>query len=138
MNWKILSFHFDINNIIDKNEDKLTILNNKLNSYNTDNLIKQESLKLDSLTLRLSDSFTKLLQNKKSNLDIISEQLNTLNPLSVLMRGYSLVLKENKIIKSVNDIENKDTIEINLSDGHLKCTVNDIKRGFNNEQRNTI
>lgn len=123
----------DIKSIIDKKEDNLTLLKGKLNIYNTDNLIKEESLKLDALSLRLSDSFIKLLQSKKSNLDITSEQLNALSPLNVLMRGYSLAFKEDKVINTVNDIEKEDIIKINLSDGHLKCTVNDIKRGFNNE-----
>lgn len=133
----IISFYAklksDINSVIDKKEDNLTLLKGKLNSYNTDNLIKEESLKLDALSLRLSDSFTNLLQSKKSNLDITSEQLNALSPLNVLMRGYSLAFKEDKLINTVNDIKKEDTIKINLSDGHLKCTVNDIKRGFNNE-----
>ena len=41
----------------------------------------------------------------------------------MLGRGYSLVLKQGSLIKTVNDLKKDDGITVKLSDGEAKCQV---------------
>lgn len=50
-------------------------------------------------------------------------KLSALSPLNVMERGYSLVTKDEKIIKSVHNVELGDVIKVNLKDGQLDCHV---------------
>ena len=68
---------------------------------------------------------------KESNnkfINIVSK-LDSLSPLKTLSRGYSIVEKEDKIIKSKNDLKIGDEIKITLADGNIKAQVGDIYEG---------
>jgi len=52
-------------------------------------------------------------------------QLDALSPLKVMSRGYSLVYdeKENRLIKSIEDVQPGDLVKVKLADGQLDCQV---------------
>lgn len=50
----------------------------------------------------------------------------SLNPYGVLARGYSIVQKEGKVLKSSADAQLGDRVEIRLSAGRLGCAVESI------------
>lgn len=52
--------------------------------------------------------------------------LESLNPLSVLLRGYAAVQKDQTVIISVNEINENDNITVLMSDGRLNCKVEQI------------
>ena len=52
----------------------------------------------------------------------------TLNPLETLKRGYSVVTKNNEIIKSVKNIKIDDEIVIKVTDGIIKGKVKEINQ----------
>ena len=49
------------------------------------------------------------------------EKLDLLSPLKIMTRGYGIVFKDGDIVKSVDQIEEKQPIEIRLSDGFSEC-----------------
>ena len=54
-------------------------------------------------------------------------KLDSLSPLKTLTRGYSILEKDNKIVKSVKSLNINDEISIRLIDGNAKAKVIDIK-----------
>lgn len=50
-------------------------------------------------------------------------QLEALSPLKTLSRGYSLVYKENNLVKSVKQLSFGDRIDVQLSDGTVLATI---------------
>lgn len=63
-------------------------------------------------------------------------KLETLSPLKIMNRGYSLAYKQDgKLVKSVVDVTPGETVAINLKDGSVFCQVENIeeKRGANHE-----
>lgn len=76
------------------------------------------------LKSKLNTVFENSIQNKEYSLEKNVEKLNILSPLNVLLRGYSIVKKDNKVIKSVNDFNIGDNFKLRLQDGILDCTVN--------------
>ena len=53
----------------------------------------------------------------RNKLVINSEKLNSLSPLSVLSRGYAVLQKGEKVVKSYDDISVGDNISLTLTDG---------------------
>ena len=60
-------------------------------------------------------------------LELNINKLELLNPLNVLKKGYSVLEKDNTIIRSINDIKIKDNINIKLIDGHISATVKGVE-----------
>ena len=53
-------------------------------------------------------------------------KLDTMSPLKVLTRGYSMAQSENgEVIRSVHQVERGERMTISLSDGTLTATVMD-------------
>ena len=55
-------------------------------------------------------------------------KLDSLSPLAVVDRGYSIASKKNKVINSVSEIVVTDLIEIRVSDGTLLAEVKTINK----------
>ncbi|MGN0586253.1 MAG: exodeoxyribonuclease VII large subunit [Oscillospiraceae bacterium] len=49
--------------------------------------------------------------------------LDNLSPLKIMNRGYSLVYKDNNIIRSASELKTGDSIEIRLADGGVSAIV---------------
>ena len=82
-------------------------------------------MRLDSLERNLILALTIQKEKEKAKMKFLIEKLNVLSPLNILARGYSIVkLKEsNKLVKSVEDINAGDNIEINVADGLIEAIV---------------
>lgn len=63
----------------------------------------------------------------EKNLDIKFNKLLALNVEDLVNRGFVRVSKNNKIIKSINDINLKDNIIVEFKDGILSSTINEIR-----------
>ena len=56
-------------------------------------------------------------------IDKTSSRISTLNPMSVLQRGYGYVSTDKGVVKSVNQVEVGQDLQIDLHDGKLSATV---------------
>ena len=61
--------------------------------------------------------FKKTLENKAQELSLYTEKLKVLNPLSIMEKGFSVVYKDMKIVKSKADLATGDLVEIKFVDG---------------------
>jgi exodeoxyribonuclease VII large subunit len=50
-------------------------------------------------------------------------RLDGLSPLKIMHRGYSLIYKEQALVKSINQLDPGDVIKVQLADGNLDCSV---------------
>ena len=85
--------------------------------------VNDNYLNIDNLLKRLESSM-KIKQEKSKNkyIEIVSK-LDALSPLKTLSRGYSITEKNGKIIKSRNELEKGDKIEIKFIDGTKKALI---------------
>jgi len=86
--------------------------------------------RLDVLHRRLKDSTHKILVRSKQNFLAASAKLDTLSPVRILARGFSICMKEDEIIKDVREVEIGDKIEILLRKGSLSCKVMEKRGGL--------
>lgn len=106
------------------------VLNRLMNAYVLKNpyaLYEIKEQKLDTLIDNLQKNMNFLLENKNFKYQKLIDKLKILNPLNILDSGYSLVTKNDKIIKSVSDLNVNDEVRIKVLDGEFISTVKEIK-----------
>ena len=97
--------------------NQIEILKKELENKNQE-LVEREE--------RLKRAIQYQLNEIKNSLDRRVHKVITLNPLETLKRGYSVVTKDNEIIKSVKNIKIEDEIAIKVTDGIIKGRVKEI------------
>ncbi|MFN2745394.1 MULTISPECIES: exodeoxyribonuclease VII large subunit [Bacillus] len=115
-------------------EQKKQMLNEKtykLEMLHPAEQLKQAKRRHEEQTNRLKRNMRVQLKHIHSQFQTVLGKLNALSPLEVMERGYSLTYKENELIKSIEQVEEKDEILVKLNDGTLACEVRQ-KRGETN------
>ena len=113
--------------ILDLKKYNLNINFNKIKSPQNLLNIKRKELKEDVNLARIN--ILKILDLKKHKYEFNIQTLKLVNPLNILSNGYSLTIKDNKIIKSINDINIDEEVTIKLSDGEFISKVKEINNG---------
>ena len=89
--------------------------------------IHEKYISLDMINKSLQNSINNKVQINKTKMVELITKLDSLSPLKTLTRGYSILEKDNKIVKSVKSLNINDEISIRLIDGNAKAKVIDIK-----------
>ncbi|HCW36879.1 MAG TPA: exodeoxyribonuclease VII large subunit [Staphylococcus sp.] len=112
---------------VTRNNHKLDILQNKLRItpiYNKTFQFRQDFNRLNMLQTQLVN---RIISQKKQVLTNKLAQLDALSPTQIMLRGYSIIEKDDKIITSKNDLKIDDDITINLKDGKINANVKEIR-----------
>ena len=80
---------------------------------------------LDRLQDRIVWSLRSTLEKGSSELSILAGKLDSLSPLKVLGRGYSIVYDKTgkKVVKSADKLKKGNIIQVRFETGRAKCTV---------------
>ncbi len=85
--------------------------------------INDQYLKIDNNIKRLENAIkSKQKEEKTKYIELISK-LDALSPLKTLTRGYSFTEKENKIVRSIKELNTGDKITIRLVDGQKNAQI---------------
>lgn len=109
-----------------KNQLQMLLQNSLL--MHKDKLLISKQQQMDLLIERLYKSAQMSFKDKLHQATLLNEKLQTLNPINILKRGYSLTKKQNKFIKSVEDVQQNDFLQIVLADGTIKVQVIDVDK----------
>lgn len=136
----IKSLIFQLNNFsvsIEKSLDfKISQCENSIKRYkdffsksNVDLFYANIRDKMAQYNEKLKDSITRIIENQTNTLSKNAEMLDNLSPLKILSRGYSVVKNEKSdIITDSENINVGDNVEIILSNGAFKATVNEVTK----------
>lgn len=79
---------------------------------------------LDHVQDRLVAAAEKLCSANRHKFVALASALDAMSPLKVLSRGYAIASdSEGKLVKSVGDVAGGDVLSLSVSDGTIKCTV---------------
>ena len=107
-------------------EQKLTNLIDNMNSI-IEKKLEQNASRLNMLKNNyLLNHPEELLKTSKHKLSLIINKLELLNPLSILSKGYSIVKKDNLIIKDAVNLNENDKINIKLYNGEIDAVVKKV------------
>ena len=108
-----------------QNELKFESLMNKQCMKNPYFSITVKGQEVDLLENRMIKSFERIYSQSNASFLKVASKLNSLSPTNVLLRGYSVVYKDDKIISSKDDVSKGDEIKLNFSDGVRKAEIID-------------
>ena len=125
-----------IGNFISAEKRRLNLILDKRDFSDPGKFFSSEYDAVNKYTLRLRAASQRILYNEKNLFAKTFSALESLNPLSVLLRGYSLVSVDGEIVESVEKIKNDDILQVALSDGRVDCKVLGIERNKKNGKEN--
>ena len=85
--------------------------------------INQKYMLIDIKTKEMENFINKKIQKEKLKAQSLILKLDSISPLKTLARGYSIVSKNKKTIKSIKQIEKEDKITIQMQDGILDAKI---------------
>lgn len=98
-------------------------LNDRLHYYHPN---KEIELQKEQMTLHLQaldKAMKQLLKDKQQSFFRQVDALEHLSPLSLLKRGFGVTYKENTLVKSVQELEVGDNIQVKMQGGHIDALI---------------
>ena len=93
---------------------------------NPEKIIENCELYLDSLITKINMNFKDIFTKNSSDFAMICSKLESLSPLKVLARGYSITKKDNNVIINSKDLLVGDSISIQFADGNAKAKITEV------------
>jgi exodeoxyribonuclease VII large subunit len=122
-----------LNNFINKKIDNnKLILNNLKSSYVLKNPmslfeIKKEKLEFNEKTLY--SNIKNIILKNEHEYKMLVNTLKLVNPLGILEKGYSLVTKDEELIKDSSNLKENDIVNIKLHKGSVTASIREVNNG---------
>lgn len=112
-------------NLLHKRRHRVELLAHKMGEPTR--LIDRKRQALTMSSLKLRKAMERALEKNKARSQKLMALLDSLSPLKVVERGYSIVTKDKAVVKSSAQVKPGDEIEIRLAEGGLTATVLTVK-----------
>ena len=89
-------------------------------------VIKQKKSELEMLEHKLSQSLKNKIEQLRLKLNTASVAMDSMSPLKVVERGYSITTSNKKVIKQALQVKKGDQLNIKLAKGELLATVEKV------------
>ncbi|MDO5523212.1 MAG: exodeoxyribonuclease VII large subunit [Bacteroidia bacterium] len=115
--------------LVDKSEQIMQTAQNRLDEisrrmiHSSNLFVHSELSAVQQLSVILKHQTGRLLQAEKHFVSEKSQYIRMVSPENVLKRGYTLTLKNGKIIKSAKEVSQTDVIETIFADGRVQSTI---------------
>ena len=78
---------------------------------------------IEQSNLKLNNGLNNVIKTNKMQFATLVSKLDALSPLKVIQRGYGLIETQEKVVKSIKDVNVNENITIKVSDGKIKANV---------------
>lgn len=79
--------------------------------------------RLAELLVRLKRTADRQILIRQHKVELLEQRLAACNPERIYRRGYSLLTKNGKVVRSINDLQPGDTVTTHLADGNVQSSV---------------
>ena len=111
----------------DKKQISLNLAQNKKQiSQSLENIFVQYRNELIRHKERLSSSITSRIDNLKQSLDSKASLLKALSPAEILKRGYSIIKKNNKLVRSADELYEGNVIGLQFYDSFAEVKLGTV------------
>ncbi|MGN0615602.1 exodeoxyribonuclease VII large subunit [Ruminococcus flavefaciens] len=111
--------------VLDKSTDRFIALNARLTAQSPENRLKLTAERLNAFDKRRDTAFLRYMDRLERQLEEKAARLDSLSPLKVLSRGYSLVYKGEKLLSSSETLKKSDKIKIGFGSGGAEAEITD-------------
>lgn len=109
--------------VIARKRHELMAIKSELKNYAPSAALSAMREKLASNEIRLSEALKSCIEKKKAVIGSRAAALDSLSPLKIMLRGYSLVYKENELIKSADELSEGDRITVRFADNEASAVI---------------
>lgn len=109
--------------VIARKRHELMAIESELKNYAPSAALSAMREKLASNEVRLSEAMKGFIEKKKAVIGSRAAALDSLSPLKIMSRGYSLVYKENELIKSADELSEGDRITVRFADNEASAVI---------------
>lgn len=95
----------------------------RLTVQSPENRLNVMSEKLESIGRRLDSAVNSCVERNESRLAAAAVKLDGLSPLKILGRGYSLVYKNDSLVRSAGDISQGDRVRLKFGKGEAEAKI---------------
>ena len=106
-------------------EERVSLLAARLAARSPENRLKLAAERLDALGRRNDAAIERLMERKSAELARNAAALDSLSPLKVLSRGYSLVYRDGELLNSSENISKGDRVELRFGSGGASAEIID-------------
>ncbi len=110
---------------LNEKKTNLDLYYKNLNLYML-NILNTLTSNLDKTSSLLRPNIKSVLDNKVSSYKVLNAKLDSLSPLKIMDKGFSVVKTNGFVLRSVDDIKEGANIDVTLKDGSLKAIVNEV------------
>lgn len=107
--------------ILKNHHDKFLRIKSNITPFRLKSFLNSRLEKYKMLSKNLFKSADLLLINQRKKLNYIENIINSYNPENVMKKGYSIVYKNNKVIKDTIKLSNDDLITIKFHKGKINA-----------------
>ncbi len=123
LNGSLEYFRRRTNELIKRCDISIRLIESKIMSHNPKQILVNQEQKLSEIQKTLKARINEILLFKEQALAEKAAVISALNPLAVLMRGYSIAYKDGKAVKKLSDVVKGDEIKIRLTDGEISAVI---------------
>ncbi|SDM87930.1 Exodeoxyribonuclease VII large subunit [Psychrobacillus sp. OK028] len=111
-------------NLLFKNKQRdFSQVQNRFIQLSPQRVIDQHHKTVQLVTNQLNQASLATFEKNRQQFVSSIRTLEALNPLKIMDRGYSIVYKEGKLVKSIENVKKDDSIFVTLQDGQLEAIV---------------
>lgn len=117
-----------INKKISDIQSELTQIENIPEFANLHNVLDNCEMYLDSIYEKIEESINNKFTLISTDFSKLCSVLDSLSPLKVLARGYSIVKIDNNVVSSVQQTKKGDIINIDFHNGSAKAEIKEVQK----------
>lgn len=116
-----------VGNLFKKRKMEVRILTEQMTTPEA--VIAQNRTHVDKLSVRMNNKITRSVETKQSLILKWMSVLDSLSPLKVVERGYSVTTKNTELVKSINQLKIGDEVNVKLMQGEFLAEVKKLIKG---------
>ncbi len=109
--------------LLENTKLRLIYLEDKLNAYKPAKQIESYKESIENYRHRFVQKIQSVLVERTNRFLGASEKLELVNPLNIMKKGFTIVKQEDKIKKSVMEVNPSENIDVEFHDGTLNCKI---------------
>ena len=114
--------------VLDRKRTLAALFNRSLGMPALQMIHQQRSL-LDKKMGIMTQDMKVALQKEKYQLSLLGQELEALNPMNIMLKGYSKVELEGHTVTSVKGLEAGDQLTLTLPDGAIETEIKEVYHG---------
>ncbi|MDR1467199.1 MAG: exodeoxyribonuclease VII large subunit [Oscillospiraceae bacterium] len=105
--------------------EKQNIENLMLSKFlqNTSKILQEELILLELNLQKIHEKTVNKIYLLKENLTKLASRIDVLSPLKILKMGYAIPEKNSNLVRSIDDVSEKDEIDLRVIDGKIACMI---------------